>query len=210
MKKTIGIIFLSSALVISGSLIVLGQETTDTTATTVVSEQTNDTRPALPDRIKNLLQNFLGNKPPKPVANPNGNNTKPSIPQNLRNNTSTKPMINKSKTTLDTACVKAAIAKRDSAIASAWNTRSTKLNEAFSQRSTALQTAWNKTTKTEKQTALKTAWDAFKLADKTLTKDFITAKNTAWKTYKEEMKQCGSEAIVQDVTTTDIEQMPTQ
>jgi len=145
MKKIIGITLLTSMLVISGSLLVMAQETTTTTVA----------KPGLQNRIKNILGNMFRNKSPK----------QPGNDQNITGTSMSKPVVSKPvnskplvkpNATLDVACVKAAIATRDSAIISAWTTRSTKLQEAFNLRSTQLQAAWDIANAKERNDALKT------------------------------------------------------
>jgi hypothetical protein len=106
MKKYIVIALLISFLAVSGAFLTFAQETTTTTATT----STTTTELTLGARIRNAIRGILGTKPT------NTTGSKPTITKNL--GTKNKPTI-KPNATLDVACVKAAIAKRDSSIATA-------------------------------------------------------------------------------------------
>lgn len=196
MKKYIAIALLISFLTVSGSFLAFAQETTSTTATT----STTTTELTLGARIRNAIRSILGNRPANTIG------SKPTMTKNL--GTKNKPTI-KPNATLDVACVKAAIAKRDSSIATAWTTKATQLQAAFSLRSTQTQAAWDIATAKERSEALKTAWKTFQDTEKTVNKSFIVSKNDSWKTYKQEIKKCGTKAASYDITTTDEEPLPT-
>jgi len=179
MKKLIGISLIATTLAILGSVLVMAQETSTVSSTTPSST---------------IMKNGKKPIPPKPGL---GNKTKPLTTAT----TKVKPV-------LDIACVKAAVAKRDSTVLTAWTTKTTKLQAAFAKRSTELQAAWDKTVVNQRNASLKLAWKTFTATEKVANKEFIVAKNTAWKTYKEEMKNCGTNAISSDVPNTDEEKLP--
>ncbi len=109
----------------------------------------------------------------------------PVMAQNSTSTTSVK--------TVDVACVKTAIDKRDNAIISALDTYYAAVKSALQARQSALKAAWDITNAKDRRTALRKAWSDYKTAIRKARKDFRTAKNAAWKQYYADRKTCKSQ-----------------
>lgn len=93
---------------------------------------------------------------------------------------------------LDVACLKTAISKRETALASNWNTLNTAMTAAISARGTGLAAAFDKPAGKERRTALQTTRKAFKDSVKAARKTFVTSERTTHTTYRTEAKACGA------------------
>lgn len=93
-------------------------------------------------------------------------------------------------TTEQVACARAAIAKRESGILSAFTTFSTSTNSAFVARAAALDTAWTTSGSTDRKTAINTAWMNWKTAINTARNTEKTSRKNAWSVFKTEIQTC--------------------
>lgn len=88
------------------------------------------------------------------------------------------------------ACVRAAVAKRESAILSASTAFATATNSGLVARAAALNTAWSITGSTERKTARQAAWTTWKNTVKAAQTTNKTARDTAWSTFRTEAQTC--------------------
>lgn len=98
------------------------------------------------------------------------------------NGNASSAMMKHPKTTVDTACMAAAVTARDTAISTALTAVAT----AVQTRGQALAAAWGNTDPKARQAAMKAANAAFAGTWKT----FGSAKNAAWDQYKTAAKAC--------------------
>ncbi|MDO8601298.1 MAG: hypothetical protein Q7R46_01300 [bacterium] len=120
------------------------------------------------------------------VAQADNENSTSNTSNRDEHSTSTK---NTPKIT-DIACVQTAVDKRETAIASAWNSLNSSINSALSARKDALKTAWTIPDANQRKTAIKTAWKNFKSADKAARTAFKRAQKAAWTQFKTDAKAC--------------------
>ncbi|NMC51130.1 hypothetical protein GYA54_00150 [Candidatus Kuenenbacteria bacterium] len=107
--------------------------------------------------------------------------------------TSTPPawgLKKKTAETTDWACVKTAVAKRESAVFSAYSIKSDAIKVALNNKKAALNEAYGKTDSKERIKARIKAWADYKLAVKNTNKVYRDAVNAAWKQYKTDRKAC--------------------
>jgi len=92
--------------------------------------------------------------------------------------------------TIDTACVKAAVEKRENALAAAWDKFTTGAKSALETRKAALLAAWDITDKDQRAKAIKDAWKAFKDTRDSLKKDLRQDRLAAWRTFQTDRRAC--------------------
>ena len=96
----------------------------------------------------------------------------------------------KGNVTIDTACAKTAVEKRENAIIAAEDASSASMKTALTTRLTALSAAWGQTDTAAREAALKAAHSAFKGSWKTTSTTLRTARKAAWSTFKTDAKAC--------------------
>jgi hypothetical protein len=96
-------------------------------------------------------------------------------------------------TTANLSCVKSAVEKRETVLATAISTHASAIESALSARKSALVAAWGIAERVPRRNAIKSAWKAFKTSAKSAHHDARTAKNTAWRTFNADVKACGGE-----------------
>ena len=94
-------------------------------------------------------------------------------------------------TSVDVACVKTAISKREDAIIVAVDAFNASLKAAHVARKAALLAAWDLTNVADRRTALKTARRTFKETAKQARKTLQTSRKAVWDTFKTDAKACG-------------------
>ncbi len=92
--------------------------------------------------------------------------------------------------TVNVACMQSAVEKRDTAISDGIDAYAAAVKTALSTRKDALKAAWALTDKTQRNAALKVAWSAFNGTWKKASMAMKGAKNTAWKTFNADAKDC--------------------
>ena len=97
------------------------------------------------------------------------------------------------KKTVDTACVSAAVVKREDTVSSAWKTFSDKVSTLLTTRKDTLEDAWALSDKAERKIAVKKAWAAAKVTKKSAVQEYKTTKKNAWATFKTSAKACGGD-----------------
>lgn len=97
---------------------------------------------------------------------------------------------NTPKATFDVACVQNAIEKRDTAISIGVDVFATSVKSALTTRKDALKAAWAITKSQDRRIARKAAWAAYNKSAKDAHTALKTARNSAWSTYKTDIKAC--------------------
>lgn len=93
---------------------------------------------------------------------------------------------------IDATCVKAAVEKREGAVATAFDAKSTCIKNALIARKNSLVNAWaNKTDVKERNSAIKTAWDTFRQTKNDCQKTYKDAITNTWKQFRTDAKNCG-------------------
>lgn len=121
--------------------------------------------------------------PPPPLASPSP---------------SPSPLI-KAKN-LDSACMQAAVDKRETAIIAGVDAYSATVRLALSARKDALKVAWGIADAKERRMVLKKVWKDFKVTSEKARKDFKLAKRAAWDQFNRDRKACGSSGASDDPT----------
>ncbi|MEK7493863.1 MAG: hypothetical protein AAB630_01765 [Patescibacteria group bacterium] len=122
------------------------------------------------------------------------------------NATSTKERVKPAVlSSLDVACIKSAVEKRDTAIIAAFDTLHDSAKTALTARKTALLAAWDITDRTARRAALKAAWKTYGDAIKSARATFRDARLAAWKQFRTDSKACGKSATSDDKTESGID-----
>ena len=96
------------------------------------------------------------------------------------------------------ACVKTAVATRETALAGAIATYNTAVSAAYATRANELAGAYSNTTVKTVQAGVKVSWADFKKSIKSANKAWVASRNTAWSAFKTAAKACKSPAGVSD------------
>jgi len=120
------------------------------------------------------------------------NNQGQNLTANHENNkASTTPKIIK---TVDIACVKTAINKRESTVQTAFDSFNTIIKSALQTRQGALDVAWSTDDKAARNKAIKAAWTNWRAQKREAAKVFNQARRAAWKQFVVERKACKAPA----------------
>lgn len=92
---------------------------------------------------------------------------------------------------VDSACMQAAVEKRDSAIIAGVDTYTASVKAGLQTRKDAIKAAWALTDKTARNNAMKAAWAAFQGTWKKASQGMKAVKKTAWQTFRTDAKACG-------------------
>ncbi|HCR15267.1 MAG: hypothetical protein A2550_01880 [Candidatus Jacksonbacteria bacterium RIFOXYD2_FULL_43_21] len=106
----------------------------------------------------------------------------------IKNATSTAKL--NAKKTVDIACVKTAVEKRETAIQASLDKFTTAVKTALTARKTALLAAWDITDLKQRAAAIKTAWNTYKKAEQSARKAFRTERNAIWKQFSTDRQAC--------------------
>ncbi len=107
-------------------------------------------------------------------------------------------MTNSGMSAEQLVCVRTAVAKRESALLSAWNTASSSQSTAYTTRALALDTAYQITDKTARRTAIENAWKAWMTSSEDARKTRQTSHKSAWDTFKTDTKTCNVSSLETD------------
>lgn len=88
------------------------------------------------------------------------------------------------------ACIKAAITKREDALAGGFTTLSSAISTAYGARKAALLVAWDKPTTAERRVAVRAADRAFDQSTKAARKTWGETRRATWKTFETDRKAC--------------------
>lgn len=86
--------------------------------------------------------------------------------------------------TVDRTCMATAVAVRETSVATAWTTFSTKMLTNLTNRKNSLVAAWNIADTTARNQALTTAWKTWKTAKKSAHEQLKSSRKAAWDTFK--------------------------
>lgn len=92
--------------------------------------------------------------------------------------------------TINLACVKAAVDKRETSIINTHSAFSTAITSAFNIRKTELLAAWDIVNWKDRNVAIKATWKKFNEANKTARKTFNETRKAAWTQFTAERKAC--------------------
>lgn len=115
----------------------------------------------------------------------------------MRNDTTTNTAV--------IACVKTAVATRESALSSAWTALNSAVVSAYSARASALADAYSNGTRAEVRADVKTAWKAFKDTVREARAEVKSDRADAWKTFKASAKSCKGTGDLDDSTNASVE-----
>ena len=99
-------------------------------------------------------------------------------------------MTKAAKPTVDIACIKTAVDKREDALMVGWSTFNASIVTAYSTRMQALDAAWILTEAKTRIAAVKATWAAFSTAKKAAQKQWSSDRAGAWKTFGAAAKAC--------------------
>lgn len=101
---------------------------------------------------------------------------------------SSTPKVKNASSTVDRTCMATAVATRETSVASAWTTFTTKMTEALATRKSGLVNAWNITDAKERHQALTAVWKTSKTATKSAHEQLKSSRKAAWETFKSTAK----------------------
>lgn len=109
--------------------------------------------------------------------------------------TSSNPEVHRAPTisTLDIACVKTAVEKREDAIQAAFDAFSSAYKSALSARKADLSAAWSIADRKVRNLAIQAAWLKFRQSRHDARKTYNASRGTAWGQFITDRKTCGSE-----------------
>lgn len=107
---------------------------------------------------------------------------------------SSSSSLSPKRKTLDIACVKTAVEKRESAIQVAWDKFFSAKRTALETRKSELLTAWGIQDRAARRVAINAAWAKFKVANKNARRTLEKEINAIWKQFKTEHRACGAVA----------------
>lgn len=102
------------------------------------------------------------------------------------------------------SCIQWALEKRETTVLSALTTYQTSGLTILTNRKSSLLAAWNEPTKSKIATAVTAAWKTYKSSMTLLKSDFRLSKDTAWSTYKKEVKSCKWYSFLQTIDTSSV------
>lgn len=100
--------------------------------------------------------------------------------------------------TVNLACMQAAVDKRDGAVISAFDIFHTSVVTALQARQSALKTAWGNTDRKARRQAISAAWRNYRKATRDARQAFRTAKHNTWKIFGTDRRACGTGALGDD------------
>ena len=107
--------------------------------------------------------------------------------------------------TVDIACMKTAVEKRENALLSAYDVYAGKLRTARETRKTDLGVAWSIKDPKERHTAIKAAWEKYHQGVKTATIGWNQSRKTIWTQFVQDAKNCKASAVeTQDLENVDV------
>lgn len=101
------------------------------------------------------------------------------------------------------ACMKAAVATRETSVISAWDTGSASIKTALTTRKDALNSAWSITNRKDRNVALIKAWKDFRNSTKSAKTAFNKSRNTAWKQFNADRSVCKAKYGASNTTALD-------
>ncbi len=108
----------------------------------------------------------------------------------LAENTGTTTSTAGNNQTINLSCIASAVAKRESAIQSAFSAMSSSWSSALATRASDLSSAWAMTDKTARNSAVRAAWKKFQDSQKAAKKAYNDARKAAWSQFTTDRKAC--------------------
>lgn len=96
------------------------------------------------------------------------------------------------RATLDLACMKSAVEKRENVIQTAWDKFSGAIKSALETRKSELLAAWDIQDNAQRRAAIKAAWAKFKTSRISATQTLRQERLEAWKQFRIDRAACGS------------------
>ncbi len=93
---------------------------------------------------------------------------------------------------VDLNCMKNAVEKREDALKTAREVYFNKVSQAYNERKTGLLNAWTIQNHKERQKKIQEAWNNFRISVKLAREEYRKAHNQIWKTFVQDIKNCGS------------------
>lgn len=90
----------------------------------------------------------------------------------------------------DNTCIKNTVNKRETAVASSYETYSTAIKNALATRKTDLNSAWDKTETKDQRQGITSAWKKYREARNAARNTLKKATNSAWDTFVKENRAC--------------------
>lgn len=110
------------------------------------------------------------------------------------------------KTSLNIACVAAAVAAREASLQIAITANAGAISSAYGTRASALASAYAQTDQSAIKAAVRSAWTTFGAALRVAHKGWITSQQAAWSSFKTALKACGPGATsVADSTSASVD-----
>lgn len=103
-----------------------------------------------------------------------------------------------SKATFDPVCMQAAVAKRETSLMTAFDTRYNSTKTMLQKRTEAQKTAWAVTDAKARRAAMKKVWTDYGAAIKKVVKEWQGNRANIWKTFVADRKACGAQAVTED------------
>ena len=100
--------------------------------------------------------------------------------------------------TPDITCVAAAVAARESALATGIKTHGDAVSTAYSTRASALGNAYTASSTSAIRTAVRSSWEAFNTSTRTSKRSWQTTRDKAWSDFKTKVKGCKAPSEILD------------
>src|SRR3989344_710852 len=100
--------------------------------------------------------------------------------------------------TPDITCVAAAVAARESALATGIKAHGDAVSTAYSTRASALGNAYAASTTSAIRTAVRSSWEAFNTSTRTSKRSWQTTRDKAWSDFKTKVKGCKAPSEILD------------
>lgn len=100
---------------------------------------------------------------------------------------------------VDIACVKTAVAKRESAVQTAFSVYSSSINGALSTRASELSAAWDIADIRQRRAAIAAAWAKYRTGRMSANKTLRQARLAVWQQFTVDRKACGSGPTGEDM-----------
>lgn len=104
-------------------------------------------------------------------------------------------------TSINLACMQAAVDKRDTALSAAVDAFASAIKSALDARKGALKAAWALTDKKARRAAIRAAWKAWTTSSQGARRDLNNARKAAWTQFYADRKSCGRGAAADDTAT---------
>ncbi len=104
------------------------------------------------------------------------------------------------------SCIQNAIDNRDNTIIFAVEMYYSSIKKALETRKNTLKSAWEIGDKKERRESIKDAWNNFRKDQKDFSKEFKKSKRDAWNKFTKDRRDCGRNALLDDHTTSSVDE----